>query len=310
MQLSEWRRPELSLLSELINSLTDSSRPLADMLRTAKVLASRLSSPGLAEWVTNELGGYKTVDSLPPYRRLPMLTYGDFSGPFGSFVNNSAIPYMGFPQKYQEQARVYLEMHGVASIESQVAAGEDLNLEWDPNLTLILRDSVQMSGGMVLTRLHSSVPRTELVGVLDEVRNRLLGLVLDIEKENPMAGSTGETSMEPSPERVQQIINNNIYSSGGNFAIGSHDFQQNNYTINEGDTDALFKALLELGVSKAEFDDLQDAISEDNGGLGEKVSGWIGKMVSKAFDGGLKIAGGAAGQVIGTLIAGYLGISL
>lgn len=298
----------MTVLSDLIDSLIHSDRPIADTLRSAKVLASRLGSAELATWVDRELSGYPTRDSLPPYRKLQVLTLGDFSGPFGSSVRNSPVPYLVFPEQWREQAQYYFEMHGVAAIEEMLSGDKDVELQWDPNLTLILRDKVQMTGGMVLTRLHSSLPRQELIGVLDEVRNRLLALVLDVEKENPDAGASGQRAEQPSPERVQQIFNNHIYSAG-NVAIGSTDFEQTASIVIHGDFETLRTALKSVGANDDEINELKSVLDEEKN-FGSRVAEWIGRMVGKAYSGALAVSGSAAGQVLGMWIAAYLGIGL
>lgn len=298
----------MSLLSDLVDSLTRSDRPLADTLRSARILASRLESPDLATWVDNELSGYSTLESVPSYRKLQIVTYGDFNGPFGSRVTNSAIPYIVFPEPYREQATAYTETRGIAAIESTLKSEKgDINLEWDPNLTLFLRDHIQMSGEMVLVRLHSAAPRHSLVGVLDEVRNRLLKLLLDIEKINPDAGDRNQKGHPPSAERVQQIFHNHIYSSSGNVAIGSQDVQQHAVTVVEGDFNSLRTELQRIGVDDGEVEDLREAMDHDKG-FGSRVADWLGRMVSKAYRGGLSITGDVTAKILSALIVSYLGV--
>jgi len=50
-----------------------------------KVLAARLKTVPLADWVEHELGGYGKDAPLPGYRGpFPAEARGSFSGPFGS----------------------------------------------------------------------------------------------------------------------------------------------------------------------------------------------------------------------------------
>jgi hypothetical protein len=302
----------MSLLADLVDSLTNSDRVLADILRTSKVLASRLDVDELGAWISYELSGYTRVADVPDYRKLKIITLGDFRGPFGSSLSNSAIPYLNFPEQYRLQAVSYMETRGVAAIESSLKHDPgDINLEWDPNLTVLLRDHVQVTGGMILVRLHSSLPRDSLVSVLDEVRNRLLGLLLDLEKVNPQAGDRAQVHATPR-EIVNQIFHNHIYSPG-NIAIGSRDFEQRSKSVAKGDASSLIEALQQIGVSQTDITELLLAIEADGEvekSIGDNVSSWMGRMVQKASSGSWQISVSAAGQVLGTLIGAFLGIGV
>jgi AbiTii len=56
------------------------------------------------------------------------------------------------------------------------------------------------------------VTRARFVCVVDGVRNRLLDLVLELERQVPGAGDVPSSSLQTSPEQRNQIVQNTIYA--------------------------------------------------------------------------------------------------
>ena len=83
--------------------------------------------------------------------------------------------------------------------------------------------------------------------------------------------------------------------------------------INSNDFKSLKKYLLSIGVQNGDIDELEDAISNDKppklkGSFGEKVSHWMGKMITKAATGSWQVGVGAAGNLLAKAISLYYGI--
>lgn len=301
----------MSLLTDIVEALTRSERPLADVLRMAKVLAVRLGYGDLERWVDSELNGYEREEDLPSYRIMNAIGKGDLFGPFQSAYKNFPIPSLALPEKYQELANSHKEMGGIASIEETLAAFPhgNVRLAWNPNLVLSLQDKILV--GYSLLQAWSEMSRHSYVAILDTVRTRLLGLILAVEKENPQAGEPGQAGSAVAPDKLQQIFQTHIYSPSGNIAIGSQDFEQNAAMVARGDFESLRRALLSVGLNEEDITNLREAVDEDgdvDDKAGEKVSRWIGRMVEKASAGTWQVSVAAAGQILGTMLGQYLGI--
>jgi hypothetical protein len=92
----------MGLLREIQDEVIDADRPLASVLRKARVLAAELDNEPLQQWAIYELNGYPDEAALPPYRApRPVPVLGTFAGPFGSRVENMPIP----PQSVDERLR-------------------------------------------------------------------------------------------------------------------------------------------------------------------------------------------------------------
>lgn len=58
----------MSRLSDIISAATDDSVSVAALLRMVMVVAARMDTPPLIDWVHNELGGYPEGAVVPDYR--------------------------------------------------------------------------------------------------------------------------------------------------------------------------------------------------------------------------------------------------
>lgn len=81
----------MSLLREIQQSVIDDKQSLGPILLKLRLLAARLGSAPLEEWVKHESDGYPEDAELPDYRKVNVSFRGTFSGPFGSGINNTPI---------------------------------------------------------------------------------------------------------------------------------------------------------------------------------------------------------------------------
>ncbi|KAA1153799.1 hypothetical protein EU510_08390 [Pseudoalteromonas sp. FUC4] len=233
----------MSLLREIQDAAIDSKTDLASLLRKCKVLSARLGSQEFKAWVDAELSGYRDADCLPEYRIIHVTSKGHFSGAFGSGLNNADIPLMCIPENFRESMSRSNMMEPVAGMEALVSKCEGGTAQepWNP-------DFVALVGQKIYERMNCMqawkvIPITSVIAALDEIRNRILNFVLEIEAQDPEAGEAALNSSPVPPEKVNQIFNTYISGSVQNVATGSHSFEQH---ATNNDTNAkLFSQLLE-----------------------------------------------------------------
>lgn len=246
----------MSLLREIQSAAIDSKTDIASLLRKCKVLAARLGSIEFRAWVDKELSGYKSADDLPEYRILHVNSKGHFSGPFGSGINNADIPLLCIPEEFREGLSRSNIMEPVASIEALVSRCDEGTAQepWDPNLVAFVGGKIYRN--MNCMQAWKVLPVTALVAALDEIRNRILNFVLEIEAQAPNAGEAELNSTPVAPEKVHQIFNTYISGSVQNVATGSHSFQQH-ATNNEPSTEVFDKLLAALNeIQKSEVTEI------------------------------------------------------
>lgn len=79
-------------MHQIQESVVQESSDLGSVLLKLRLLASRLGSDLLEEWVKHESEGYPEGIEVPPYRMVSISFSGTFAGPFGSGLNNVSIP--------------------------------------------------------------------------------------------------------------------------------------------------------------------------------------------------------------------------
>jgi hypothetical protein len=282
----------MGLLQDIEHAVTSRDRPLTDVLRMAKILAAKLDNALLRDWADQELNGYAKNAPLPPYRAprtIPVC--GDFTG-LSHQARNVPISLIQLKAEYREDAAKGLFR---VSFTGPIATYEDslhhdaveFREMWDHDVVLLVQPKV--FEGMHCIAAWRVLSRDMLVGVVDGVRNRLLDLILELERQVPEAGEVPSSSLPASKEQLNQIIQNTIYAEGvtvtdqsinvhgtaGNIAGGQGNIvQQGNAQVTQQSADlasllpALRAAVQELGdhlppdqVEAA--DELVDSIEEE-----------------------------------------------
>lgn len=302
----------MSLLEDIQTSSVDANSDLGTILRNCKLLAARLGSEALDNWLIWESNGYPEDAQVPEYRIWPLEVKGHFFGPFGTGIKNAPIPHVCLPKKTRESYKRYECRLSIASVED----------------TLLKIDSgtVQISTGDLAVALGSKVYEQQncaqawaefstlnLVELQNAVRNRILDFALAIWKVNPTAGETtnsSNSSIESS--RVTQIFNTTVYGGTASL-VGTA--QDTSITINniQNDFDTLRSLLNEHCIEDDDIDELSEALNNDdkptvNGKYGPKVSSWIAKMIQKSADGSWSIGIGTAGTLLAQAISKFYGL--
>jgi hypothetical protein len=313
----------VTLLSDLIEDASGDNVPLAVLLRRVKVLAARLRTGPLANWVDHELAGYGSEAELPSYRGpFDAAAVGHFAGPFNSEIRNAPIPTVSFEENVRSTFAPFFTVEfrqGVATLEDIVdrsasTGGTDsLHVAWPADAVayanqLWQQGKVQWYEGMGLISAWTPISAGQITGVLDTVRTRVLDLALAVEAEDPTAGERVSSAI--APERATNIFNTVVM--GGNLAIQSVNVTQ---TMPPPATEAeLFQRLTELGMAPELVSELEEALQADRDSgeatptePGSKVKAWLGKATMLAAKAGSGVAVGASGDVVAQLVMGLFG---
>ncbi len=203
----------MGLLQDIQNATIDADRPLTAVLRMTKVLAARLDNCLLMEWVDQELTGYPDDDSLPAYRaRRKTLVRGTFTNGFWQ-ANNVEIPPSAVDERFRDGWLFHISYpNSVADYEAMLQAlpEGDFRLPWPLDAIGLLRP--QPLRGMNCMDAWCVLPRVGVMGVLEGVRNRLLDLVLQLEREAPNAGEVPSSKLPLSTEQITNIVAATIYA--------------------------------------------------------------------------------------------------
>ncbi len=302
----------MSLLEDIQAAAIDPKSDLGTILRKCKVLAARLDSKPLEEWLLWESNGYPDDVPVPDYRKWPLQLKGHFSGPFRSGLRNAPIPLVCLPENFRNQYEAYECRQSVATLE-ELAKHKDGDLTLTTgDLSVVLGTKVYQGHNCI--EAWAEVSRGHIAEVLNVVRNRVLDFALALWKESPTAGDLGENShSQLEPNQITQIFHTTVYDGGSATLVGSAQNSSVNVIV-RNDFESLRHYLEKEGVSAQDVNELKSALTADGNPtskerLGPKVSSWIGKMVCKAAEGGWKIGVGVAGKLLTDAILKHYGLS-
>lgn len=302
----------MGLLNEIQNDAVSSNSNVASLLRKCLILAARVDSGLLEDWVKYELNGYPEDADVPDYRVLQLRFKGHFSGPLGAHIKNAPIaPHLIEQIVGDDRLNWFLARQPITTIADTEKARNAgvLHVNFD-NLALHLGG--QVYGGYSAVQVWGEVPSMSVIGIIEAVKSRVLELTLALEKKYPDAGEVGgmDDKDQKAKNDIQAIFNSSIYGNVGFVGNASH--STINVEIGTGNMQALKRHLKEQGINNEDLAKLEAALqSEPSIGedkkFGPKVTSWIGKMVEKAASGAWDVGVGASGSILATALLQYYG---
>jgi hypothetical protein len=259
----------VKLIDEIIEMATDSTRGLADALRKCLVLAFELKNETLKKWVEGELNGFDGDEEIPDYRKVVLHSKGTFSRPFGSGIKNAPLPVLSVLREEHLDLLTSKMLQAIGAYESAARSGNDGTIPWPPDLTVMYQTSFYQ--GYALASAWQVVPNSILVGLCEEVRNRLLRFSLEIREE---LGRVEDKPSELPANKVQAAVINHIYGGTNVIANTASNFAQVGSVVVAGDLASLRAALKGANVPDAEASELEKAVKGDEGLGSERKRGF------------------------------------
>ena len=291
----------MTILEDIQNAAVDAKSDLSTVLRKCKLLAVRLGSQALEDWVILESNGYADNIPVPNYRVWQLEIKGDFAGPFGSGILNAHIPYAMLPESVRDSYKQWECRQSVAGVEDVIRTSKQETLIIPTgDLALYIGNKLYKNQNCVHARAEFS--KGNLVELLNSVRNRILDFTLAVWKEAPSAGEIGsgkQSTLEHN--RITQIFNTTVYGGSANL-VGSSNASLIAFNIGIKDFSAVERALTEQGVSQEDISELREVLDSEPelnvpNKFGPRVSKWVSKMTEKAAVGVWDIGLGAAGSI-------------
>lgn len=303
----------MELLREIQNEAIKSDSDILALLRKCRVLAARIKNNDLKDWVGHELDGYTDKDSLPDYRITGAVSKGHFGGPYGSGLKNAEIPISCLPEEFRDMVRNVYLMEGIGAYCDLLQHESDngtFSVSWPADIYPLVGTKIYER--MNLMQAWQELGRGSVVNVIETVKTRILNFVLELESELPDIDSP-QNSESAEKEKVQHIFNTYITGNVGNIASGSSDFSQEaEIHVSQGDKESLSEFLKSNGVTSDDASQLVELVGQEvpknKNEFGPKVSGWIGRMVSKSASGLWKVGTDVAVPLITKALQAYYGL--
>jgi hypothetical protein len=292
----------MKLVDEIIQMASDGKRSLADALRKCLILAFDLKNDKLKQWVEKELNGYNRDDEVPEYRRAMLHSKGNFHGPFGAWIQERPLPLAVIAKEHRDMLTSKLTQPIAAYEASSEHKGQPV-INWPPDL--IARYQGKFISDYALAQAWQEVPTTLMVGLCEEVRNRLLRFALEIREE------LGHVDDEPAAvpaAKVEAAVVNHIYG-GVNLIAGSvsNVTQIGSVQVHAGDFASLAEGLSRLEISKTDIRALKGAIERDKKRFGARTKEWLANVGGKIGNAGMKIGVDVAASFVRAWLSKYFG---
>lgn len=305
----------MSLLHQIQESVVQEGSGLGSVLLKLRLLAARLGSNVLEEWVKHESEGYPKEVEVPSYRIVGVSYTGVFSGPFGSGINNAQIPPYLVEKFAGKSWTNYAFRESIAAVDELAKSsteGGSIGIDAS-NLIMLLQGKIYK--GYACNEISGTISSTSLPEIQQSVRSRILELTLEFEKSIPAAAHItfgAPKSEETNSESVQQISQQIIYGNVTTAVAGGHGSHVS-VVVNERDKDSLVQHLTASGLPEDDATSLAEVLATEEpesseGPFGAKAKDWITSNLKKAVNGTGKIGVSAATTVITEAAKKYYGL--
>ncbi|MCJ8271134.1 MAG: hypothetical protein MJK04_17250 [Psychrosphaera sp.] len=189
------------LVEELQRDALEQGVAVSELLRKALVISTKLGVSDIADWIKSELNGYTLdVELIPAYRKVhgKPKYLNPMNGPQPLIFKDEA---MG--NAYSTRA-IMQPIGEIVSLVNEDRTGKSrlLHISYPSNMQNYV---IKTLGFPFESFLH--VPATELIGILESVRNRVLDWALELEQQNILGEGFSFTKEE---KTVAKQVNNHI----------------------------------------------------------------------------------------------------
>ena len=305
----------MSLLYEIQESVVQADTDIGPILLKLRLLAARLGSVPLEEWVRYESERYPSDIDVPSYRIIGVSYRGTFSGPFGSGIKNAPVPSYLIEKFAGKNWTRYQVRESIAAIDELLASSSDRGASLEinaSNLILLLQGKIYLE--YACNEIRGTVSRSAFAEIRHSVKNRILELTIQIERSVPEAAKItfgSPTSDEKlNSEEINKISSQVIYGNVTNMTTG--DGAQFVLSVGRGDSDALIQFLVNSGIPEADAKEISEifATEEPSGSdepFGSRAKAWLLDNLKKAADGTWKIGISVATKVLTEAALKYYG---
>jgi hypothetical protein len=305
----------MSLLHQIQESVVQDGSSLGPILLKLRLLAARLGSNDLEEWVKHESEGYPQDAVLPDYRIVGVTYKGTFSGPFGSGIKNAPIPPILIKTFANDSWNKHSVRESIAAVDELVkvsAKGGSLGINAS-NLILLLQGKIYED--YACNDISGNISVVSLSEISQAVRNRVLELTIEFEKSIPAAAhiTFGTQGMDKdNASKAQQITQQIIYGNVGN-AISGGSESTINVNIQSHNKESVANYLKDSGISEEDARDFalivaSETPSSSEEPFGEGAKNWIASNIRKAADGTWKVGMAVATKVLTKAALKYYGL--
>jgi hypothetical protein len=299
----------MTLLDEIIATLSDSKGSLTDALLKTKVLLHQIGKKELATWVTNELSGYPDDQpgTVPPYRVVGMQVHGHVTNMTWQ-MQDYILPILHLSKKRQQELTECQFTESIATLEDMIGKPGQLRrplpAEFGGTIKKVL------TPGTNVVSAWCEINMLQVHNIVIQVRSRLLDFALEL---RDAVGDVPEKELVAKAKAVhaEKLFTTAIYNTGsGTVVVGNANIQVNNQ---KDDIEGLLQEVAKLGYEKAELEELRQAVIDDKSKnetptiADGETSKWYMKALKKVGKGAVDVGVDVASKVIIEALKAYTG---
>jgi hypothetical protein len=199
----------MKLLDDIIDMAADDKEPVGNLLRKCLILENQIKNEKFRAWLNQELDGYDgdRDEALPDYRVFNCVNKGDFLGMTLQLPDQPISLHIMDEHDQKRLQTVHLRQ-SAASYEGRPNKDRDGRIPWHPTTTVKYQKKIYQGGDPALIRAWQEIPGSILVGLLEQVRTRVLRFALDL-KDNLPKDSVDATTVPA--DVVEKSVVNNIF---------------------------------------------------------------------------------------------------
>lgn len=193
------RKNSKRLIEEIEAEAVEGGGSISAALRKCLVLGGELRSPELREWASRELNGYEDEHTLPSYRVVPATLKIDGSD-MVKIVTGQQISPRQLPDFARDGIHEELRfVSGIGKLEQLISTADQGDLAFSvPGGADLAAYMTSMSDYSAIHRVYKTTHVSELLGIVDAVRVRLVELVAELR--------AGAVDGEISPSAAGQAV--------------------------------------------------------------------------------------------------------
>lgn len=202
------------LLKEIRKDINSQDVKLSIILRKTKQLPLYTMNYEFKQWIDKELLGYKkNSEQLPKYRVSVASNYGDFEG-FGLAYRNQPIPLSCVPVEVRTFVEKLKITNGIRELEELIDNGQShFKMPWSSEWVAYCE--ISLFRDLLCLDAWKFFSRTQVIHILESVRNILFDYLLDYEKRfiesnfQETVLTEGKTNIMPDPRKVFVVYGRN-----------------------------------------------------------------------------------------------------
>lgn len=276
----------MKLIDEIIEILSSENCNLENALIKTKILLHKMDEKSLLTWVNQELNGYDDIKTLPNYRKVNCTVVGSYQN-YTTRYTNHLIPILHLKDDELDFFTNIKFSDSISTIEEFSSGKNDkyfsIELELIPLLAKGFDSSVQV------TDIKRHVSKAKFLGVLTQIRSRLLDFILDISEKIPDDISDKDIKSKSKEIGTEEIFNNAIFNGNMIFNIG--DNNKNESIQIKNNFEYLSKKLENYKLDSKDLEELKESIEEDKTTInhdkkefGKNVKNWLQNISTKTRD--------------------------